>query len=115
MSQEAASQCTAGHGGNHEASKDHAMRQVLAIWAEGGRPKKHKGVHAALKQGLHGPQQADPWICTGTTYCQHKAAEARAVKVAESEQVMICNRAYIKNSASCICLIIPCVLCMQAR
>ncbi len=30
------------------------MGQVLAVRAEGWRPQEDKGVHAALKQGLHG-------------------------------------------------------------
>ena len=43
------------------------MGQVLAVRAEGWSPQEDKGVHAALKQGLHGPQQPHPGICTCTT------------------------------------------------
>lgn len=62
MGQQATGQGAASHGGDHEASKDHAVRQVLAIWAECWGPQKDEGVHAALKQGLHSPQQAHSGI-----------------------------------------------------
>ena len=68
MSQQAASKGTTGHGGHHEAGKDHAMRQVLAIRAEGRCPQEDEGVHAALEQGLHGSQQAHPGICKSTMH-----------------------------------------------
>ena len=90
MSKEAASQCTAGHGGHHETRKDHAVRQVLAIWAEGRRPQEHKGVHAALKQGLHGTQQPNPGICTGTAGCHDEGTEAHAVTMTRTEPLVVC-------------------------
>lgn len=39
------------------------MGQVLAVGAEGGRPQEDEGVHAALKQGLHGTQQRHLLVC----------------------------------------------------
>ena len=63
MCQQAACKGAASHGGHHEAGKDHAMGQMLAIWAESRSPQEDKSVHAALKQRLHGAKQANPWIC----------------------------------------------------
>lgn len=53
--------CSAAY---HETGKDHAVRQVLPSRAQCWRPQKHKGVHAALEQGLHGAQQRNLLVCT---------------------------------------------------
>ena len=51
---------------HHEAGKDHAVRQVLALRAERGRPQEDEGVHAALEQALHRSQQRNLLVCSST-------------------------------------------------
>lgn len=74
MCQQAACQGAASHGGDHEAGKDHAMGQMLAIWTECWGPQENKGVHAAFKQGLHGAKQADSGICNSKDECVSRRA-----------------------------------------
>lgn len=58
---------TTHHGRGHEAGKDHAMGDLLAVGAQGRGPQEHKGVHGGLEQGLHGAQQRNAGICRART------------------------------------------------
>lgn len=61
--QQLASNCTASHACHHENGKYQAKGNILPMGLQCRGPQKHKGVHAAFKEGLHCTQQGNLGIC----------------------------------------------------